>query len=77
MPITNLRFQTTWPFPYPYIEKLSENVKGILVPEMNMGQLVHPIKEAAFGRCKVLPWNKIGGEMHLPHEILAGIKEVG
>jgi 2-oxoglutarate ferredoxin oxidoreductase subunit alpha len=71
-----VRMLITWPFPYPYIEKISEKVKAMLVPEMNMGQMYHPIKEAAFGRCKVVPWNKIGGEMHLPHEMLAGIKEV-
>jgi 2-oxoglutarate ferredoxin oxidoreductase subunit alpha len=65
-----------WPFPYPYFEKLSEKAKVILVPEMNMGQMVHPIREAAEGRCKVVASNKIGGEMHLPHEIMKAIKEV-
>ena len=71
-----VRMLFTWPFPYPYIENLGDKAKVILVPEMNMGQLYHPIKEAIFGKCKVVPLNKIGGEMHLPHEILKAIKEV-
>jgi 2-oxoglutarate ferredoxin oxidoreductase subunit alpha len=68
------RMLITWPFPYAYFEKLAGKVKAMLVPEMNLGQMVHPIREAAGGQCKVQPLGKIGGEMHLPSEILMGIK---
>jgi len=71
-----VRMLITWPFPYSYFENLGDKVKTILVPEMNMGQMIHPIKEAVGGKCKVVGTNKIGGEMHLPDEILKEIKEV-
>jgi 2-oxoglutarate ferredoxin oxidoreductase subunit alpha len=71
-----VRMIITWPFPYPYFEKLAEKAKVMIVPEMNMGQMVHPIREAADGKCKIVPMNKIGGEMHLPHEVMKAIKEV-
>jgi 2-oxoglutarate ferredoxin oxidoreductase subunit alpha len=71
-----VRLLIAWPFPYSYFAKLSERVKKVLVPEMNMGQMVHPIREALDSKVKVYPMNKIGGETHLPVDILKGIKEV-
>jgi 2-oxoglutarate ferredoxin oxidoreductase subunit alpha len=65
-----LRLQLVWPFPYKEIEKLAKQVDKILVPEMNLGQMVHPITEYAGGHCEVVSLPKIGGEMHLPQEIL-------
>ena len=71
-----MRMLITWPFPAPYFENLSKKIHTVLVPEMNMGQMIHPIKEAIAGKCKVVGSNKIGGEMHLPEELLKAIKEV-
>lgn len=65
-----LRLKIVWPFPEKLIYKLSKNVDKIVVPEMNLGQIVHPVKEAAQGNCEVVCAPKIGGEMHLPHELL-------
>ena len=59
-----------WPFPEKRIHKLSTQVDKIIVPEMNLGQMVHPIKEAACGNCEVISAQKIGGEMHLPQELM-------
>jgi 2-oxoglutarate ferredoxin oxidoreductase subunit alpha len=42
---------------------------------MNLGQIVHPVREAACGQCKVISAQKIGGEMHLPHELLKYMEE--
>jgi 2-oxoglutarate ferredoxin oxidoreductase subunit alpha len=65
-----LRLKLVWPFPEKEIEKISKQVDKIIVPEMNLGQIVHPVKEAACGNCEVISAPKIGGEMHLPEEIL-------
>jgi 2-oxoglutarate ferredoxin oxidoreductase subunit alpha len=35
---------------------------------MNLGQMVHPIREAACGNCDIVSAPKIGGEMHFPDE---------
>jgi len=65
-----LRLKMVWPFPDKEVEKLSKQDDKIIVPEMNLGQIVHPVKEAACGNCEVISAPKIGGEMHLPEEIL-------
>jgi 2-oxoglutarate ferredoxin oxidoreductase subunit alpha len=65
-----LRLKIVWPFPEKIITQLSTQVTKIIVPEMNLGQMVHPIKEAACGNCKVISAPKIGGEMHLPQELM-------
>jgi len=65
-----LRLKIVWPFPEKIIAKLAKQVDRIVVPEMNLGQIYHPINEAANGNCEVVSAPKIGGEMHLPHELL-------
>ena len=65
-----LRLKLVWPFPEKIISNLAKQVDTIIVPEMNLGQIVHPIREAAQGNCNVVCAPKIGGEMHLPQELL-------
>jgi len=65
-----LRLKIVWPFPVKEIQKLAGKVDKIIVPEMNLGQIVHPITEYACGQCEVVSAPKIGGEMHLPDELL-------
>jgi 2-oxoglutarate ferredoxin oxidoreductase subunit alpha len=71
-----LRLKIVWPFPEKIVNKLAKQVDKIIVPEMNLGQIYHPIKEAACGLCEVVCAPKIGGEMHLPQELLSylGVK---
>jgi len=65
-----LRLKIVWPFPEKLIAKLAKDVDKIIVPEMNLGQIYHPIREAVNGNCEVVCAPKIGGEMHLPDELL-------
>jgi 2-oxoglutarate ferredoxin oxidoreductase subunit alpha len=64
-----LRLKIVWPFPENEIIKLSKKVDKIIVPEMNLGQIFHPIKEFSCGNCEVISAPKIGGEMHYPDEL--------
>ncbi len=64
-----LRLKLVWPFPEKVVTKLSKNVDKIIVPEMNLGQMVHPVRELACKHCEVVSAPKIGGEMHLPMEL--------
>ena len=64
-----LRLKLVWPFPFKEIQKLASKVDKIIVPEMNLGQIVHPVREYVEGQCKVVSAPKVGGEMHLPHEL--------
>ncbi len=65
-----LRLRHVWPFPRGVIEELSRRVRRIVVPEMNLGQIVHPIREFAVDDCEVVSAPKVGGEMHLPSELV-------
>ena len=65
-----LRLKLVWPFPEKIVNKLAKNVDKIIVPEMNLGQIFHSVKEAANGNCEVISAPKIGGEMHLPQELM-------
>lgn len=48
-----LRPLTIWPFPDAAVEEMSKRVKAIIVPEMNLGQMVYEVERAAKGRCEV------------------------
>ena len=69
-----LRLQTLWPFPEKTIHELAKKVDRIIVPELNMGQLYHKVKEAAEGKCKVELIPKVGGAIHSPYDILEAIQ---
>ena len=64
-----LRLKLVWPFPDKLITKLAKEVDKIIVPEMNLGQIVHSVREYAAGQCEVVSAPKIGGEMHHPTEL--------
>ena len=69
MKVGLLRMKIVWPFPDKLITKLAKNVDKIIVPEMNLGQIFHPVNEYACKHCEVVSAPKIGGEMHLPMEL--------
>jgi len=67
---------TLWPFPEEDVRKLAEKVKTIIVPEMNLGQMVLEVERAAQGKCPVIGIHQTGGQIIRPREILAKIEEV-
>jgi 2-oxoglutarate ferredoxin oxidoreductase subunit alpha len=69
-----LRLITAWPFPEKIIQDLGGKVEHIIVPEVNMGQIVHPVKE--FSDCPVTHVPSAGGRMMDPDLILSAIKGV-
>lgn len=70
-----LKFITLWPFDDETIYQLAEQVKIIIVPEMNLGQIVREVQRAAQGRCRVIPYNRIDGDLINPLEILKKVEE--
>jgi 2-oxoglutarate ferredoxin oxidoreductase subunit alpha len=70
-----LRLKIVWPFPEKELLQLAKQVDKIIVPEMNLGQIFHPIKEHACGNCEVVSAPKIGGEMHYPKELYTYLEE--
>jgi 2-oxoglutarate ferredoxin oxidoreductase subunit alpha len=70
-----LRPLTLWPFPEAAVRNLAERVRHIVVPEMNLGQLVLEVERAVAGRCAVHRVNRVTGEPIPPDDILAKIEE--
>ena len=72
-----LRPIVLWPMPDEAIRQLADTARAIIVPEMNLGQYVHPVREATCeGKAAVFPLLKVGGEPFSSGEILKKIREV-
>ena len=66
---------TLWPFPYKQIERLSKKVKGILVVELNAGQMIEDVRLAVEGRVPVKHFGRMGGIVPNPSEVLNALNE--
>ena len=66
---------TLWPFPAPEIAKRAKQVKGILVVELNSGQMVEDVRLAVNGKVKVEHFGRLGGIVFTPDEVLNALKE--
>ena len=64
---------TLWPFPYDRIREISSNIKGILVPEMNAGQMIEDVRLAVEGRVPVKHCGRMGGIIPSPSEVLSAL----
>lgn len=70
------RIITYWPFPERQIRALSERVKAIITPEMNLGMTIHEVRRCVEGRVPVSGIFRVDGEPISPGEIFAAIREV-
>ena len=70
------RLKTAWPFPEERIRAISQSVKGFVVAELNLGQMVREVERCAVDRCQVLLVPHAGGELHDPEAILEAIAQV-
>lgn len=71
-----LRPITVWPFPTSRVRALARKVRAILVPEVNFGQVVYEVDRCARGRARTLLLPLLGGEIHVPGDIVAKVEEV-
>ncbi|HUA63336.1 MAG TPA: 2-oxoacid:acceptor oxidoreductase subunit alpha [Verrucomicrobiae bacterium] len=69
------RIISAWPFPEQRLRELAGRVKAFVVPELNLGQMVHEVKAAVAGQAKVIPVTHAGGSVHKPEAILQAIVE--
>ncbi len=70
-----LKLLTIWPFCSEEVNKLAQQVDLIIVPEMNLGQMVLEVERASQGKCRVVPYGRVDGELINPIEILGKIQE--
>ncbi len=69
-----LRPITLWPYPSEAINKLADQVKGILAVEMSAGQMVEDVRLAVNGKVKVEHYGRFGGMVHSPNEVLDALE---
>ncbi|MDR4931554.1 3-methyl-2-oxobutanoate dehydrogenase subunit VorB [Segatella bryantii] len=67
---------TLWPFPEKQIAELAQKVKGILVTEINAGQMIQDVKLAANGATQVRHFGRLGGIVPEPQEIVDNLKKM-
>lgn len=66
---------TIWPFAEKQMQDLANQVKGILVHELNCGQYVLEVERAVAGKVPVSLFAKYDNESATPAELLAEIKK--
>jgi 2-oxoglutarate ferredoxin oxidoreductase subunit alpha len=81
------RLISAWPFPAGPLVERTRHAKAFVVPELNLGQMVHEVQRAVWGTdpqvCagppgaarRILPVTHAGGSVHPPEQILAAILE--
>jgi 2-oxoglutarate ferredoxin oxidoreductase subunit alpha len=72
--VSLLKLRTLWPFPEERVESAAERLHRVIVPEMNMGQLVLEV-ERVVGKHKVVRVNRADGQMVDPQDILEAIEQ--
>ena len=64
-----------WPFPERAFTELPKGVKGLLVVEMSMGQMIDDVKIANEGRLPIEFYGRVGGVIPEPKEIVKAAKD--
>ncbi len=65
-----------WPFPEKHISELAEQGKKFLVVELSNGQMVDDVKLAVNGRQPVHFYNRMGGIVPSPEEIIEFVEKL-
>lgn len=76
IPVGLLRPITLSPFPYARIKQLTELACGMLVVEMNSGQMLQDVQAAVGGKIPIEFYGRMGGVVPLPDEILTEIRRL-
>jgi len=67
---------TLWPFPEKRVAELSKQAKAIVVPELNLGQMVLEVERVTKGSCTIAFIGRVDGEPINPGQIMDKVKEV-
>lgn len=76
--VGHLRLLAVWPFPEKLIGELlgQKSIRYVVVPELNLGQVVLEVERLVAGRARVRCVSHAGGSVHDPKDILDTIMEV-
>ena len=76
MKVGLLQLLTIWPFAFDDVAEVCAKVKGVLVPEMNLGQMLGEVKKACPDHVKLSGVNRVDSQMITPYEILTKLEEL-
>lgn len=65
---------TLWPFPYDAIAEVASHTKGVLVVELNAGQMIQDVKLAVSRELPVYHFGRMGGIVPNPIEVFDAFK---
>lgn len=71
-----LKALTIWPFPDKDIQKYADKVKGIVVPELSLGQTVREVERAVGGKCPVSIVYRVDSESISPALIEKAVEDL-
>ena len=60
---------TLWPFPTDAVDHMAEQVRTVIVPEMNIKQMSWEVQAAVAGRAGVVDYGRVDGRLITPEEI--------
>ncbi len=70
-----LDLKTLWPFPDKLVRSCTEHARYVLVPELNLGQLVREVERVVRGRAQVEHLGRVDGYLITPKEIVTRVQE--
>jgi 2-oxoglutarate ferredoxin oxidoreductase subunit alpha len=76
MKVGLLRPQTLWPLAEARMAELANQVRGILVSEMNAGQLLEDVRRVVGDKAPVQFYGRLGGIVPMADEIVAKLRDL-
>ncbi len=70
-----LKLMTIWPFADKEVAEVLSRVKGAVVPEMNLGQVITEIERYNDRKVAVIGVNRVDSEIITPYQILDALEE--
>jgi 2-oxoglutarate ferredoxin oxidoreductase subunit alpha len=75
LPVGMVRPITLWPFPTLAVDHMAEQVRTVIVPEMNLKQMSWEVQAAVGGRARVVDYGRVDGKLITPDEIKELVKK--
>lgn len=66
---------TLWPFPIEAVNRAAQGKKGVLVVELNAGQMIEDVRLAVHDALPVEHFGRLGGIIPSPEEVVEALKE--
>lgn len=70
-----LKLLTVWPFPDREVAEVLSKVRGAVVPEMNLGQVITEVTRYNDKKIPIIGVNRVDSEIITPYQIIDALKE--